>query len=228
MAFNGSGLFNRLYSWTQDAANNVKISASRMDAEMDGFATGLTSCITKNGESTTTSRIPFAEGITIPSNKGVHDENGDDILTQPKFCAIWNATTSAVTGDGSWHTLAPGVTLYNDGGGWSGGVYTIPQDGVYRFIGSLNLTGVSAATHTICQVEAVVNGATYYWLFRQNLGQILPGGSASLCIDFQHESDFTQGDTVSFRVIVGETGKSVCVEGATAGTRSRLTATRLP
>lgn len=50
MAFNGSGLFQRLYSWVNDAANSINIRADRMDAEMDGIASGLSNCITRDGQ----------------------------------------------------------------------------------------------------------------------------------------------------------------------------------
>lgn len=58
MAFS-SGTFSRLYDWTTDAAGAVKIRADRMDAEMDGMATGLSSCILKDGTQTITADIPF-------------------------------------------------------------------------------------------------------------------------------------------------------------------------
>lgn len=60
MAFNGSGTFVRLYNWVNDRNANVKIMASRMDAEMDGFATGLSNCITKDGQTTITANIPMS------------------------------------------------------------------------------------------------------------------------------------------------------------------------
>ncbi len=59
MAYNGSGLFVRLYNWVNDRNAAIKIRADRMDAEMDGFATGLSSCITKDGQTTVTAPIPF-------------------------------------------------------------------------------------------------------------------------------------------------------------------------
>lgn len=67
MPFNGSGTFSRLYSWVTDRNEGRKIVADRHDAEDDGFATGLSNCICRDGQSTTTARIPFAAGI------GVHD-----------------------------------------------------------------------------------------------------------------------------------------------------------
>ena len=59
MAFNGSGSFARLYNWVSDRNASIKIRADRMDAEMDGIATGLSTCITKDGQTTITQDIPF-------------------------------------------------------------------------------------------------------------------------------------------------------------------------
>lgn len=60
MPFNGSGVFVRLYSWVNDAAANIKIRADRMDNEMNGMATALSSCITKDGQTTVTANLPMA------------------------------------------------------------------------------------------------------------------------------------------------------------------------
>lgn len=65
MAFNGSGVFNRIHNWVTDKGNSVPITASRMDTEMDGFATGLSNCLTKDGQTTATQSIPFALGATF-------------------------------------------------------------------------------------------------------------------------------------------------------------------
>lgn len=59
MPFDGSGLFNRVHNWVTDKANNIFVTASRMDAEDDGFATGLSTCLTKNGQTTPTANIPL-------------------------------------------------------------------------------------------------------------------------------------------------------------------------
>jgi hypothetical protein len=60
MPFNGSGVFTRVYNWVNDAAANITITASRADGEDDGFATGLSTCITKNGQTTITANLPMA------------------------------------------------------------------------------------------------------------------------------------------------------------------------
>ena len=59
MAFNGSGVFSRVYNWTNDKNAGVKILASRHDTEDDGFATGLSTCITKDGQTTVTANLPM-------------------------------------------------------------------------------------------------------------------------------------------------------------------------
>lgn len=50
MPFDGNGNFIRLHNWTQDAANSIDISANEMDQEDDGFASGLSSAVTRDGQ----------------------------------------------------------------------------------------------------------------------------------------------------------------------------------
>ena len=64
MAYNSSGVFSRVHDFTDDRDNGIRIQASRMDAEMDGIATGLSTAITKDGTQTTTAKIPFAVGLS--------------------------------------------------------------------------------------------------------------------------------------------------------------------
>lgn len=62
--FNGTGTFVRTYNWVNDKNNGVNITASRFDTEDDGYATGLSTCICKDGQQTTTAIIPFAVGVS--------------------------------------------------------------------------------------------------------------------------------------------------------------------
>jgi hypothetical protein len=61
MAFNGSGTFDRPVS---DYVFDTVISETDMNSEMDGIATALSTAICKDGQTTTTARIPFASGIS--------------------------------------------------------------------------------------------------------------------------------------------------------------------
>ena len=81
MAFSG-GTFSRTFDCTTDRDNGVKILASKFDTELDGFATGLSTCILKDGTQTCTAAIPFAEGLTVPDNKTIVLGSNSDITIQ--------------------------------------------------------------------------------------------------------------------------------------------------
>lgn len=59
MPFDGSGNFNRVRNWVSDALANIKIVASRHDSEDDNFASGLSQCLTKDGQTQPTADIPM-------------------------------------------------------------------------------------------------------------------------------------------------------------------------
>lgn len=79
MAYNGSGTFERLYDWTDDKTNGIKILASRMDAEMDGMATGLSTAITKDGQTTITADLPMS---------GYKHTNVDDATARDQYAVV--------------------------------------------------------------------------------------------------------------------------------------------
>ena len=57
--FNGTRTYVRNYDWTEDEANAINIEAARMDTEDDGFATGLSNCLTRDGQSPPSTNIPM-------------------------------------------------------------------------------------------------------------------------------------------------------------------------
>ncbi len=64
MPFNGTGTFNRVHNWTSDAANNLDINAGEMDAEDNGFAAGLSLCVTRDGQGKMAADfLPGASGV---------------------------------------------------------------------------------------------------------------------------------------------------------------------
>lgn len=94
MAFNGSGVYSRLYSWVTDRNNTIKIRADRMDAEMDGFADGLTNAICRDGQSTVAANIPW-------NNKkitGLGDATADtDAVNRQSGDARWQLIPNSLT-----------------------------------------------------------------------------------------------------------------------------------
>jgi microcystin-dependent protein len=115
LAYNGSGTFNRVHNWVTDKSNVVPVTASRMDTEMDGMATGLTTAICRDGQSTTTARIPFAAGIgmsdgsvgtpalnfTSDTNSGIYVIGPDNIGVAAAGAKVLDIATTGltVTGD---------------------------------------------------------------------------------------------------------------------------------
>jgi hypothetical protein len=57
--FNGAGLFVRVRNWVADAAAGIKIRADYHDIEDDGFASGLSQCIARDGQSVVLANIPM-------------------------------------------------------------------------------------------------------------------------------------------------------------------------
>ena len=59
MPYNGTGTFNRIYSWVTDAANGILVRSDRMDTDTNDIASGLSNCITRDGQSPPTAAIPM-------------------------------------------------------------------------------------------------------------------------------------------------------------------------
>lgn len=111
MAFNGTGTFDRIYNWVIDKNNSVPITASRMDTEMDGMATGLSTCITKDGQTTITANIPMNTKKFTGLNVG--NARTDSIaLSQVQDNQFLDAGTTGGSADAYTITLSPAITAY--------------------------------------------------------------------------------------------------------------------
>jgi hypothetical protein len=58
MAFN-AGVFSRLYSFVADAAAGIPAQPIRFDNELNGMATALSDCVTRDGQSPATANLPM-------------------------------------------------------------------------------------------------------------------------------------------------------------------------
>jgi len=133
MAFNGSGLFVRIYNWVIDRDTGIKIRADRMDAEMDGFATGLSTCITKDAQTATTARIPFALGVglgdgtvgapainfTADTDTGIYRIGANEVGIAVNGAKVVDVTTAGiavtgVTGTGNGTASLPSYSFSSD------------------------------------------------------------------------------------------------------------------
>lgn len=110
-AFNGSGTFVRTYDWTTDEGNGINIEASRMDTEDDGFATGLSNCITKDGQTTISGNIPFnSKKITGLANGSTRTDSV--ALGQVQDGTYQNLGTTGGSADAYTASPSPAITTY--------------------------------------------------------------------------------------------------------------------
>jgi hypothetical protein len=137
MAYNGAGLFSRLYSWVNDAANGINIRADRMDQEMDGFAQGLSNCITRDGQGKPSSAI---------------DWNNQD-LTNVRTLAVTGAATAATPTTGDRSTRLATTQMFANEFGLSAagnGYQKLPSGLILQWgAGSTGVGGVANVTFPI-------------------------------------------------------------------------------
>lgn len=138
MAYNGSGTFNRLYTWTDDRDLGVKIRADRMDAEMDGMATGLSTAITKDGQTTITANLPMA-GFRHTGVGNASARNHYAAAGQVQDNALQWLGTDGGAADAYTFTMTPTLTAYATGQRFAGiigtgndntGACTVNIDGI--------------------------------------------------------------------------------------------------
>lgn len=113
MPFNGSGTFTRVYNWVSDAAAAIPITASRVDTEDDGIATGLSNCICKDGQTTITADLPMA---------GFKHTGVGNAAARTQYAVVgqiqdntYNWVAGGGTADAITATYSPAVTSLVDG-----------------------------------------------------------------------------------------------------------------
>lgn len=164
MPFNGAGLFVRIYSWEDDAAAGLLIDSERMDTDTDDIATGLSLCITRDGQSAWLANIP-AGGFKITGlgNGTVASDSlnyGQVFGTNVTFNAPMAAASPPV-GDNS---LLLATTAWVNGIAFSTALPPAPSDGnTYKL---QNKNGVTSWTNTALDQYAL-NMALRNYAFSQ-------------------------------------------------------------
>lgn len=111
-----SGVFTRLYNWTTRKAGGAPthfIDTTTMDAEMDGFATGLSKAILKDGTQTITANIPMS-GFRH-TNVGTPSARTDGMDTATVQDGVLNWIAAGGTADAITATYTPAITTLVDG-----------------------------------------------------------------------------------------------------------------
>jgi hypothetical protein len=145
--FNGSGTFVRTHNWTSDKNAGIKIDSGRMDAEDDGFATGLSTAITKDGQTTITANIPFNNKKITGLASGTARTDALNVGDLQDAGFVWGGT-AAGTADVITFNLTPTITAYTTGM-------------KVAFLSSgANTTNVTVNINAVGAVAITKNGAT--------------------------------------------------------------------
>ena len=100
MSYNGSGTFN-INTTGQPVVAGTVITATAFNLLTADLATGLTTAMTKDGQTTTTARIPFAQGINSTLVTDSTNTTSGSIITAGGVGiakALYVGTTANVTG----------------------------------------------------------------------------------------------------------------------------------
>jgi len=100
LSYNGSGTF-QINSTGQPVVTGTVISSTAFNALTADLATGLSTAITKDGQTTTTVRIPFAQGVSSTLTTDATSATTGSIITAGGIStqkALWVGTTSRLVG----------------------------------------------------------------------------------------------------------------------------------
>jgi hypothetical protein len=161
MGYNGSGGYNRLHNWVNDKNGSIKITASRMDAEFDDFASAMEFCLLKDGQQNPTANLPMATfkhtGVGAASARNQYIDGAT--LQDGGF--IWAGLASGTSAIAL--TMNPTITTYTTGMrvgfiavGDNASAVTINIDGVSA------AAGVKGKNEALVATDIVSGGA--YWI----------------------------------------------------------------
>ncbi|OSI68883.1 phage tail protein [Bradyrhizobium canariense] len=114
MSWNGSGTFNRLYSWIADRAAGLDISSVRMDADTNDItAQGFGNCLTRDGQGGPTTNLSMA--TFKHTNVGNGSARTDYAALGQVQDGLLDWTIDSGSATAYVATYTPALTLLNDG-----------------------------------------------------------------------------------------------------------------
>lgn len=222
MAFNGSGVFNRIYNWVNDANNAINITASRVDTEDTGFATGLSNCICKDGQTTVTADLPMA---TFK-----HLNVGNSVL-RTQYAAAGQVQDGVLNylgtsgGTSTAYTLTPTLAIpayaagqvftFLSGGQGAGGATTMNISGLGTKAIKKNspsgggLVALSIADIANGQIYAIAYDGTQFELLNPSSlvgGAFQSSGTTTQTANFFMGFDLNAAHQVSYQIASGKSG----------------------
>lgn len=114
MAWNGTGIFSRIYNWVaeRDAGNNI--DATKFDSENDNFATGIQNCLTKDGQNSPTSDLPMGGQKHTGVADGSARTHYASVAQAQDSSLIWGGTSGG-TANAQTINLTPAIAAYAAG-----------------------------------------------------------------------------------------------------------------
>jgi len=150
MSYNGSGTF-QINTTGQPVVTGTVISATAFNSLTADLATGLSTAITKDGQTATTSRIPFAQGITSTLTTDATSTASGSIITAGGVGiakALYVGTTANIGGTTDSSSVSTGTIVTAGGAGiakalWVGGLANFASTITY---GGVTLTAAVTGT----------------------------------------------------------------------------------
>jgi hypothetical protein len=138
MPWNGTGTFTRNYSWVQDAANGIDITASRMDADTNDITSnGLGNALTRDGQGIATANLPMGAFRHTGVGNGVA-RTDYAALGQVQDGVASNGGTSTGASGVFAIALSPAITAYKPQ------IYSFTTHQAAAGADTLNINGVGA------------------------------------------------------------------------------------
>ena len=182
MSFNGSGVF-QINSFGQPVVAGTLIEASVFNLFTEDVAGGLSNTITRDGQSATTVRIPFAFGINSSLVDDSINVNSGSIISQGGLGvakSIWAAAgkfhVDGVTGD----TTIGGTLSATGAISGTTGAYTGLLSAKQNIAGDTTVLTIGQTSNVTAnsQLDIVVGGTSVVGRISSNYNQ--PAGTASL------------------------------------------------
>jgi len=200
-----SGTFSRLFDWTDDRDNGIKIRADRFDQELDGFATGLSSALLKDGTQTATAKIPFAVGLSVIDNQTVLLGTNSDIAIQYD-----ESTNDSLEIAANVEGAALGIVLKADQGDDNADQHklTIADGGTLTLGSKISGSFVTYLTHT---PNATVASSTLAVAGNLTVGGNLTLGSGAELSEAELEmlDGITAGTVAASKAVVVDANKDI-------------------
>lgn len=131
-------------------------------------------------------------------------------ISQPAFIGYATAAVASATGDGTEVGLPISSKLIDKTNSLVGGVFTAPEDGMYRFDATVKLNNVGAA-HTSGWLRLFAGGTSFYF---QPSPAKLADATGNCGMSFAAMAYMTMGQTAQMFVQVGGGTKVVGIQGS--------------